>query len=106
MVPYYLGQNYIWGPLLLVAVHFHCTQREKQLKAKTGIARVEKTQKDNSVYVSGGRMSRLGSFAKTSASEVDGYEELRKLKKGTGFPFSDTSCVNIRLECFWTVVCV
>lgn len=28
---------------------------------------------------------------------VDGYEKLKKLK-GTGFPFSDTSCVNIRLN--------
>lgn len=37
---------------------------------------------------------------------VDGYEKLKKLK-GTGFPFSDTSCVNIKLYlCVCVSVCV
>lgn len=101
LVLYYLGQNNM-GTIALGAVHIHSTQREKQLKAKTGI---EKKNQKHSVHACGGTMSRLGSFAKTSASEVNGYEELRTLKKGTGFPFSDTSCVNIRRECLWTFVC-
>lgn len=82
----YLGANhhalrYIWGSLYKNFGTRIVLLGEKKIKPTTAEHRGEV------LY-----MSRF--FCKNSFW-VDGYVELGKFKKGTGLPFSDTSCVNI-----------
>lgn len=76
---YHHALRYIWGSLY------------KKFGTRTALAeKIKPTTK-----VRAGEVLYMSRFFCKNSFWVDGYVELGKFKKGTGLPFSDTSCVNI-----------